>query len=95
MREPVPEFERKLLYSVVEVASITGRPPGLVKRWIYRGQLESVRIDDEAPFVPFDALVERLERLAWKRCRRESGRAVARAIRAADDRPGTSGAPPA
>ncbi|HEY3522594.1 MAG TPA: hypothetical protein VGK63_02730 [Candidatus Limnocylindrales bacterium] len=81
MTQPDPGFERKLLYSVVEVASITGRPPGLVKRWIYRGQLECVRIDDESPFVPFDALVERLERLAWKRRRREAMRAAAAAGR--------------
>jgi hypothetical protein len=74
-----PDFERKLLYSVFEVASITGRPPGLIRRWIYRGQLGSVRIDDDMPFVPFDALVERLERLAWKRHRREVQRATEQA----------------
>jgi hypothetical protein len=72
MVQPQSEFERKTLYSVVEVALITGRPPGLIKRWIYRGQLPCVRLEDESPFVPFDALVERLERLAWKRRRREA-----------------------
>ncbi|HEU4671899.1 MAG TPA: hypothetical protein VFS32_03290 [Candidatus Limnocylindrales bacterium] len=97
MREPAPEFERKLLYSVFEVASITGRPPGLVKRWIYRGQLQCVRIDDEAPFVPFDALVERLERLAWKRRRREevrareAGQAAAQATREVGPEPVANG----
>ncbi|HET7026963.1 MAG TPA: hypothetical protein VFI28_04660 [Candidatus Limnocylindrales bacterium] len=70
MAQPLPEFERKTLYSVVEVALITGRPPGLIRRWIYRGQLPSIRLADESPFVPFDALTERLERLAWKRRRR-------------------------
>jgi hypothetical protein len=72
MTQPATEFERKLLYSVVEVATITGRPPGLVRRWIYRGQLAAIRLDEDAPFVPFDALVERLERLAWKRARRQA-----------------------
>lgn len=70
MVRPAAEFERKVLYSVVEVATITGRPPGLVRRWIHRGQLACVRIDDESPFVPFEALVDRLERLAWRRRRR-------------------------
>jgi hypothetical protein len=77
MTEPLSEFERKLLYSVVEVASITGRPPGLIRRWIYRGQLACVRLDEEAPFVPFEALVDRLERLAWKRARRRRADAAA------------------
>jgi hypothetical protein len=72
MTAPRAEFERKLLYSVVEVATITGRPPGLIRRWIYRGQLACVRLDEESPFVPFEALVERLERLAWKRARRRA-----------------------
>jgi len=70
MTQPQTEFERKLLYSVFEVATITGRPPGLIWRWIHRGQIDCVRVDEESAFVPFDALVERLERLAWKRCRR-------------------------
>lgn len=76
MTQPLTEFERKLLYSVVEVATITGRPPGLVKRWIYRGQLACVRLDEDAPFVPFDALQDRLERLAWKRARRRASDAA-------------------
>ena len=70
MSAPQAEFERKHLYSVVEVAAITGRPPGLIRRWIYRGQLACIRVDEELAFVPFDALAERLERLAWKRRRR-------------------------
>jgi hypothetical protein len=83
--EPAQEFERKLLYSLVEVATITGRPPGLIRRWIHRGQLECVIVDEESPFVPFDALVERLERLAWKRRRRTLARDGKSGSRAVDD----------
>jgi hypothetical protein len=84
MTEPRVEFERKLLYSVVEVATITGRPPGLIRRWIYRGQLACVRLDEESPFVPFEALVDRLERLAWKRSRRREREREAATARPSD-----------
>ncbi len=72
MAESDREFERKSLYSILEVATITGRPLGLIKRWVYRGQLASVRVEDEIVFVPFDALVDRLERLEWRRRRHEA-----------------------
>jgi hypothetical protein len=68
-------FERKVLYSVAEVAEITGCPPGRVKRWIYRQQMEAVGRED-VPLVPLPALIARLERL-------EAGRARRRALRAA------------
>ena len=64
-------FDRKVLYSVAEVAAITGCPPGRVRRWIYRRQLDAVVIDDFM-LVPFAALLARLERIEAARARRRS-----------------------
>jgi hypothetical protein len=64
-------FDRKVLYSVAEVAAITGCPPGRVRRWIYRRQLEAVVIDDFM-LVPFAALLARVERIEAARARRRS-----------------------
>lgn len=75
------EFERKILYSVAEVAEITGCPPGRVKRWIYRRQLDAVGLD-EVPLVPLHALVARLERLEAVRARRRAIRAARKAANA-------------
>ena len=75
----VPAFERKVLYSVAEVAEITGCPPGRVRRWIYRRQLEAIGLD-EVPLVPLPAVLSRLERLEAARARRSAIRA-ARAAR--------------
>jgi hypothetical protein len=68
-------FDRKILYSVAEVADITGCPPGRVRRWIYRRQLEAIALD-EAPLVPLAAVVARLERLEAARARRRAGAAA-------------------
>lgn len=57
--EPIPE---KAFYSLAEVAEICGRPPGLVRRWVFRRQLPVVWMDDETPLVPLVALRERLQR---------------------------------
>ena len=78
-------FERKVLYSVAEVAEITGCPPGRVKRWIYRRQLEAIGLDD-VPLVPLPAVLARLERIEAARARRRAIRA-ARAGRSADPSP--------
>jgi hypothetical protein len=56
---PAPE---KAFYSLGEVAEICGRPPGLVRRWVYRRQLPVIWMDDETPLVPLVALRERLQR---------------------------------
>jgi len=53
---------QKAFYSLAEVAQICGRPPGLVRRWVYRRQLPVVWMDDETPLVPLVALRERLQR---------------------------------
>jgi hypothetical protein len=74
-------FERKILYSVAEVAEITGCPPGRVRRWIYRRQLEAVGLE-EVPLVPLPALLARLERLEALRARRRAIRAARRAATA-------------
>jgi hypothetical protein len=66
-------FDRKVLYTVAEVAAITGCHPGRVRRWIYRRQLEAVMVDDFA-LVPFQALVARLERVEAARARRRARR---------------------
>jgi hypothetical protein len=71
-----PGFDRKVLYSVAEVAAITGCPPGRVRRWIYRRQLEAVVID-EFMLVPFAALLARLERIEATRARRRARHARA------------------
>lgn len=65
-------FERKILYSVAEVAAITGCPPGRVKRWIYRRQLDAIGLED-VPLVPYAAVVARLERIEAARARRRAG----------------------
>jgi hypothetical protein len=78
-------FERKVLYSVAEVAEITGCPPGRVKRWIYRRQMDAVGLD-EVPLVPLPALLARLERLEAARARRRAIRG-ARAGRTAPPTP--------
>jgi hypothetical protein len=52
---------QKAFYSLAEVAEICGRPPGLVRRWVYRRQLPVVWMDDETPLVPLVALRERLQ----------------------------------
>jgi hypothetical protein len=70
--EPLP-FERKILYSVAEVAAITRCHPGRVRRWIHRRQLEAVVVDDFA-LVPLASLLARLERVEAARARRRSGR---------------------
>lgn len=75
-------FERKILYSVAEVAEITGCPPGRVKRWIYRRQLDAVGLDD-VPLVPLPALLGRLERLEALRARRRAIRAARKSVAAA------------
>ena len=75
-------FERKVLYSVAEVAEITGCPPGRVKRWIYRGQLDAVGLE-EVLLVPLPAVLARLERLEAARARRRAIRA-ARSARTGD-----------
>ena len=69
-------FNRKVLYSVAEVAAITGCPPGRVRRWIYRRQLDAVVIDDFM-LVPFAALVARGERIEAARARRRARHARA------------------
>lgn len=69
------DFGRKVLYSVAEVAEITGCPPGRVRRWIYRRQMEAVGLDD-VPLVPLAALLARLERLEAARARRAALRAA-------------------
>ena len=64
-------FDRKVLYSVAEVSAITGCPPGRVRRWIYRHQLEAVVVDDYM-LVPFAALLARVERIEATRARRRA-----------------------
>jgi hypothetical protein len=54
---PAPE---KPFYSLVEVADICGRPLGLVRRWVFRRQLDAIWMDDETPVVPLLALRARL-----------------------------------
>jgi hypothetical protein len=66
-------FERKVLYSVAEVAAITGCHPGRVRRWIHRRQLDAVVIEDFA-LVPLAALLLRLERVEAARARRRARR---------------------
>ncbi len=62
----LPAPERKLYYTVPETALICERPLGLVRRWIFRGQLEAVTFADEI-LVPAGALEDRLECLARRR----------------------------
>jgi excisionase family DNA binding protein len=78
-------FERKIFYSVTEVAEITGCHRGRVLRWIHRRQMAAVRLED-APLVPLSALLTRLERIeasrARRRARTEASRAASSASRA-------------
>jgi hypothetical protein len=62
------ERDRKLYYTVPETAMLIDRSLGLVRRWIFRGQLQGVVIADEI-LVPADAVEERVERLARRRAR--------------------------
>lgn len=64
-------FERKIFYSVTEVAEITGCHRGRVLRWIHRRQMAAVRLE-EAPLVPLSALLARLERIEASRARRRT-----------------------
>ncbi len=64
-------FERKIFYSVTEVAEITGCHRGRVLRWIHRRQMAAIRLDD-APLVPLAALLARLERIEASRARRRA-----------------------
>jgi hypothetical protein len=66
-------FDRKVLYSVAEVAAITGCPPRRVRRWIHRRQIDAVVIDDFM-LVPLAALLARLERIEAARARRRARR---------------------
>lgn len=58
----LPAAPDKAFYSLLEVAVITRRPLGMVRRWVYRGQLAAVAFDDGTICVPLAALRERLER---------------------------------
>lgn len=80
MTDAAPDFERKVLYSVAEVAEITGCHPGRIRRWIYRRQLEAILLD-EAPLVPLAAVIARLERVEASRARRRARVNAARADR--------------
>ena len=60
MRElPTPE---KAFYSLTEVAQLTGRPPGMIRRWVYRRQLDCIWLEEGIPYIPLGALRERLSR---------------------------------
>lgn len=87
-------FERKVLYSLAEVARITGCPPGRVRRWIHRRQLDAVELDGYH-LVPFAALIGRLERLEAARARRRARRRARADARARErEREGGSRVPP-
>ena len=63
MADPRPPVELdKALYSLPEVALITRRPLGLVKRWVWRQQLRVVWLEDGTPCVAAADLRERLTR---------------------------------
>jgi hypothetical protein len=51
--------EEKSFYTLAEVAEICGRPPALVRRWVHRGQLAVVWLDD-AVLVPLASVRTRL-----------------------------------
>ena len=53
------DVEEKAFYSLAEVAEICDRPPGLVRRWVYRRQIAVIWLD-EVPVVTADALRARL-----------------------------------
>ena len=69
----------KSLYTLAEVAVITRRPPGLVRRWVHRRQLAVVWLADGTPCVPVAALRVRLlhpprvERVRRDAARRATG----------------------
>ncbi|MBA2314980.1 MAG: hypothetical protein H0V87_06300 [Chloroflexi bacterium] len=71
MLDETPGFDRKVLYSVAEVAAITGCRPGRILRWIHRRQLDAVHLEG-SPLVPLPALVARLERIEAARARRRA-----------------------
>ena len=73
MTDEQPGFQRKILYSVAEVAAITGCHPGRVRRWIHRRQLQAVLVGELA-LVPFGSLLARLERIEAAQARRRSRR---------------------
>lgn len=61
-----PQPDRRLYYTVSEVALACDRPIGLVRRWIFRGQLDAVILAEDI-LVPADALEDRITRLARRR----------------------------
>jgi len=73
MTDDQPGFDRKILYSVAEVAAITGCHPGRVRRWIHRRQLQAIVVGELA-LVPLSALLARLERIEATRARRRARR---------------------
>src|SRR3954463_16279832 len=52
----------KAFYSVAEVAELTRRPPGMVRRWIFRRQIAAIWLEDGTVYVPLFAVRERLAR---------------------------------
>lgn len=60
------DADRKLYYTVPEAALLCRRPLGLVRRWIFHGQLDAVLFADEI-LVPADALEDRIARLERRR----------------------------
>ncbi len=73
MLDETPGFNRKVFYSVTEVAAITGCRPGRILRWIHRRQLDAIQLED-CPLVPLAALLTRLERIEASRARRRAMR---------------------
>lgn len=53
--EGEPEF-----FSVLEAAELAGRPPGMIRRWVFRGQLACLWLDDGSIQIPRAALTARL-----------------------------------
>ncbi|HET7727526.1 MAG TPA: hypothetical protein VFK54_09395 [Candidatus Limnocylindrales bacterium] len=70
----VPALD-KPLYTLAEVAVITRRSPGLVRRWVHRRQLAVIWLEDGTPCVPAAALRARLLRPPRiERVRRDAAR---------------------
>lgn len=61
---PLPDH--RLYYTVSEAALACRRPVGLVRRWIFRGQLDAVILAEEI-LVPAEALEDRIGRLDRRR----------------------------